>query len=140
MKHLVFYLIIGFSVSLNAQNANKNGTLVVDLTNFATDLKYVHVAIYDSESNWLKKPIIMKKELVKNGKASVIFEELPYGKYSISCFYDINGNDDLDTSFLGIPNEPLGFSNNASAKFGPPSWKNASFSLTNELKKTSIEF
>lgn len=140
MKHFLFFLIMSICFGLNAQNSKKTGTLTINLTNFDVNEKYVQVALYNSEATWLKKPLHGKKELVENGETIVVFEKLPYGKYAISCFYDINNNNDLDTSFLGLPKEPIGFSNNASAKYGPPSWKNASFTIKNEEEKTNIKF
>jgi uncharacterized protein (DUF2141 family) len=140
MKHLVFILIIAFSLGASSQSSRNIGTLNVIFTNFEENGKFLQIALYDSESNWLKTPIRGIKQLVDNGKISVTFEELPYGEYAISCFYDINNNNNLDTNFIGIPKEPYSFSNNARTTFGPPSWKKVSFSINNKLKNLSIQF
>lgn len=36
---------------------------------------------------------------------------LPDGMYAVAAYQDSNGNGQLDRSFLGIPQEPYGFSN-----------------------------
>jgi len=38
-------------------------------------------------------------------------------------------NKELTTNFIGIPKEPIGFSNNARIKFGPPSFEEAKFNV-----------
>jgi uncharacterized protein (DUF2141 family) len=42
---------------------------------------------------------------------SVEFADLPYGSYGISAFHDENQDGKLNT-FLGVPREGVGFSNN----------------------------
>ena len=55
------------------------------------------------------------------------YPNLPPGKYALSCFHDLNGNGKLDTNWMGIPNEPYGFSNNARPQFRAPKWAEAAF-------------
>ena len=62
--------------------------------------------------------------------------ELPDGTYAIGVFHDVDRNGALSKSFLGIPKEPFGFSNNVRGRFGPPSFMEASFSLTRDLAIT----
>ncbi|MFO7534417.1 MAG: MipA/OmpV family protein [Kiritimatiellia bacterium] len=54
--------------------------------------------------------------------------DLPAGEYALAVFVDENGNGRLDRNFVGIPREPLGFSNRYRAK-GPPAFSRASFRL-----------
>lgn len=49
------------------------------------------------------------------------------GLYAVKVFHDVNDNGKLDTNWMGIPNEPYGFSNDAMGTFGPPGFKEASF-------------
>ena len=46
------------------------------------------------------------------------------GTYAIAVFHDVNGNGKLDRSFIGLPNEPYGFSNDAGRR-GPPNFEAA---------------
>lgn len=66
------------------------------------------------------------RQPVQAGKSRLEFE-LPEGVYAIKLFLDLNGNQKVDTNFLGIPKEPFGFSNNAKARLGPPSFEAAAF-------------
>ncbi len=56
-------------------------------------------------------------------------KDLPPGEYAVIVFQDLNGNNELDKSFLGIPTEPVGASNNPSYRFGPPRWEDCKFQM-----------
>jgi len=71
------------------------------------------------------------------GGARFEFSGLAAGNYAVSVVYDEDGNGKLNTGFLGIPSEPVGFSNNAKATFGPPSFDKASFAFP-QSEKISI--
>lgn len=58
------------------------------------------------------------------------FKNVPSGTYAISAYMDKNGNSTLDKGSFGIPKEKYGFSNNARGQLGPPSFKAASFELS----------
>ncbi len=52
----------------------------------------------------------------------LVFTDLPAGRYAIAAFHDKDGDNKLTTNLMGIPTEAMGFSNNAKASFGPPSF------------------
>lgn len=52
-------------------------------------------------------------------------DSLPPGRYAVQVAYDKNVNGQLDRNALGIPVEPVGFSNGAVGRFGPPSFGQA---------------
>jgi uncharacterized protein (DUF2141 family) len=62
--------------------------------------------------------------------------ELPDGTYAVGVFHDVDGDEALSKNFLGIPKEPFGFSNNVRGRFGPPSFKDASISITGTMAIT----
>lgn len=73
-----------------------------------------------------------------DGRDALILREVPPGDYALSVYFDANGNDRLDRNFIGIPREPVGFSNGYRPK-GPPSYGRASFSLSdNAVARHSI--
>ena len=55
---------------------------------------------------------------------------LPHGEYAITFFVDSNGNFKMDKSFLGIPKEQYGFSNNVMGRMSAPSFDQAKFTIT----------
>ena len=56
-------------------------------------------------------------------------EKIPEGTYAVAVFQDIDRNKDLKTNFIGLPQEPIGFSNDARIRFGPPSFNDAQFKI-----------
>lgn len=49
------------------------------------------------------------------------------GNYALFVYHDANGNNDIDTGFLGIPKEGYAFSNNVRPKLSAPSFKSTHF-------------
>lgn len=100
----------------------------------------VVVALCNSDANYKnhRSPFIGKSVTIDNNTAIIEFEDLPFGEYAIKAFHDEDANNDLNTNILGIPIEDYGFSNNARGVFGPPSWENAKFELTENSKMVEI--
>ena len=64
---------------------------------------------------------------VRDTQARCDFEDIPPGTYALAVCHDENMNGRLDTNWLGIPTEGYGFSNDAKALIGAPSFSAASF-------------
>jgi uncharacterized protein (DUF2141 family) len=71
--------------------------------------------------------------MISYNKCVIVIENLKPGKYAFKFFHDENMNDKLDTSWMGIPKEGFGFSNNPSMTFGPPSFDKTIFELSESL-------
>ena len=88
------------------------------------------ISLFNSEEDFLKKSLhSQKKPIDQNGEAHFHFSGLPKGQYAVAVTYDEDSNGELNTGFLGIPTELVGFSNNVKARWGPPSFEEASFQL-----------
>jgi uncharacterized protein (DUF2141 family) len=59
----------------------------------------------------------------------VVFSNLEPGRYAAIAFHDENDNGKLDQNFLGVPNEPYGFSNDAQGFLAPPAFDAAAMAL-----------
>jgi uncharacterized protein (DUF2141 family) len=64
---------------------------------------------------------------VRKSRARCDFEDIPPGTYALAVIHDENMNGKLDTNAFGIPKEGYGFSNDAKAWLGAPSFQTASF-------------
>ncbi len=49
---------------------------------------------------------------------------VPYGKYAITVYTDVNVNGATDMNFIGVPKEPVGFGN-IHKPFGGPTFETA---------------
>ncbi len=70
------------------------------------------------------------------GSVEISLNSLPAGEYAIRVMQDLNGDGELGTNAIGMPNEPWGISNDAVGQFGPPSWADARFSLPETTRQT----
>jgi uncharacterized protein (DUF2141 family) len=64
---------------------------------------------------------------IRDTRARCDFAEIAPGRYALAVIHDENLNGKLDANWLGIPSEGYGFSNDARAALGPPSFSAASF-------------
>ena len=119
-------------------------TLIVEVNNIKKAGE-IHVAVYDNaeafEADRGEKggaaPGIVDGTIVMVEAGTSTFEyELPAGQYAVGIFHDVNLNNKMDNNFLGLPKEQYGFSNNARALFGPPSFEDAAFELTGVTKQS----
>jgi outer membrane protein len=88
--------------------------------------------LFDSANAFgdLRDPVLTRREFL-DGRGSYRIADVPPGEYALLVYYDENDNGRMDKSFIGIPREPLGFSNSDSPK-GPPSYARAAFRLERE--------
>ncbi len=108
-------------------------SLAVEVDNLHNASGQVFIALFDSKKNYPKKAKDYAIVKISEGKAKHIFSDLPVGVYAVSTFHDANSNKKLDVNSLGMPKENYGFSNNADARFGPPSFKKAALSLDRDM-------
>ncbi len=107
-------------------------TLQVTVNNIKGEKGNIMVGIFDSDENFLKKPLDGRMVKASGDSITVVFENLKPGKYAISVLHDANKNKDLDQNKLGIPKEGFGFSNNVTGAMGPPSFKRALIDLMDQ--------
>lgn len=107
--------------------------LTVQVRNISVDTGTLMVALF-TETDEFPKTFRFGQQVAAARKAAdgslrVVFADLAPGRYAISAYHDLNSNGKLDTNLVGLPTEPLGFSNNAKVSFGPPKFKDAAFDV-----------
>ena len=113
MKKILLLLLIQIvcGLSLIAQEAVTESKLTVEITNVTSKEGQIILAIYNSSENYDKR-IAFQEVKVKPEIDTVIFEtNVPDGEYLVMLVHDINNNGKLDTTFIGMPKEPVGLSN-----------------------------
>jgi len=120
---------------------NQTGSITVQLTGVEHDQGTVKLCVCRSEDEYTgkTKEFCTASTELKSRKAEWVFENMPYGKYSIKAFHDENGNSRLDKDILGIPTEQYGFSNNVRGRFGPPPFVKTAFTLSASQMTIAIE-
>jgi uncharacterized protein (DUF2141 family) len=106
--------------------------LKITITNIYPVKGELYIAVYDNADDYMDiEKIAFHKIHPVNGETElVIISGVPDGEYAVSVFQDLNGNGELDTSSIGFPREPFGFSNDAMGSFGPPKFRKAKFTVS----------
>jgi len=131
-------LLIGLLTALLAQ-AQASLTIDIALSKADAGGKLL-VAVCPSQEAYESEKGCVTKEVGAKGAASrAVFLTLPSGTYAIKVFHDVNSNGKLDTNFMGIPNEPYGFGNDARGKFGPPSFEEAAVTIGHVPVVTAVK-
>ena len=109
------------------------GILTVEISGLKDAKGNVYIAVYNSDSTWLTDATVQTKKVAISDALDGDFVrtelQLPLGEYALSIFYDKDNDGEMDTNFIGMPKEPIALSNNAVAKFGPPKYADAVFTL-----------
>ncbi|MEM9000629.1 MAG: DUF2141 domain-containing protein [Bacteroidota bacterium] len=108
---------------------------MVEVTEIPQSQGKISVAVYNSAKSFLKfdRVFVSGSSMAKKGTTAVSVD-VPEGEYAIAVFYDKNGNDQLDTNWLGIPKEKVAFSNAKMGAFGPPRFKDCAFKVQADTK------
>lgn len=91
-------------------------------------------SLFDSKKSFLKTPLISREAPISaTGGAEFVVTDVSPGVYAVTVIHDEDSSGELNTGFLGIPTEKVGMSNNPTARFGPPSFRKASFELDQSM-------
>lgn len=131
MKKLIFVFVV---LLLGGKVAFSQNTLEISVSNIKSTEGYILVSLSVDENTFMKKSFRDGKVEAVQGQVKIIFKNLPDGEYAISVFHDANGNNELDSNFMGIPKEGFGFGNNASGMFGPPSFSESLIKVSGDMK------
>lgn len=110
--------------------------LTIQVSGLAQVNGNLFIALYDSADTWLgDETVLLRKVVIEDYRSGEFVEvpiDLPAGEYAMTVFYDEDDNGELNTSFIGMPKEPIALSNNATGKFGPPKYEDAAFEVGQE--------
>jgi len=109
--------------------------IAVKVLNVPSSEGKISVALYNNEDSFLKfeEVYASASSTAKTGQTQVLLKEIPNGNYAIALFHDRNGNNKLDTNWMGIPKEKVAFSNAKMKLFGPPSFEECDFELKEDM-------
>jgi len=130
----LFVALLWLTAMAKAQNI-----LEVKIDNIKNDNGDILIGLYHDGHNFPRKTT--DGRIVKASRDGVVvsFHDLKPGPYAVSVLHDENSNKDMDQSKIGIPKEGFGFSNNAKASFGPPSFDKAKIFLHSKDTLISID-
>ena len=91
----------------------------------------VRLGLYDQASypDDKSKPVASADVKAVPGETVITLRDVPPGVYAIETYQDINSNDKMDTTWLGLPLEPYGFSRDAHPVLSKPPFSQVKFTL-----------
>jgi len=140
MRLTLVLLMAMLIFSLGYTQTEEKCNLTVTISGFENDHGDVRLALVNSEETY-KSKIPAEDRLVsgiENNTATFKIENLDYGEYAIKVFHDEDQDGELDKTFLGLPTEAYGFSNNARGTFGPPDYDEAKFVISQKEVEMTI--
>ena len=143
MKKLAKTLWMGIALA-SAATALMDRANAADLTVEVTSIRKaegnIMIAVYDQADKFLSSDGLKMgiKLPASTDGVSHTFTGLEAGTYAVSVFHDPDADGELDSNFMGIPQEPVGMSRDARGSFGPPKFKDAAFTLPAEGSKQKI--
>jgi uncharacterized protein (DUF2141 family) len=123
----LFFSGIGAAMAVYAAEEHLTGSLRVIVPGVRATHGHVHVAVCP-RAVFLKDACVYKAIVpATQGQTIATIDGMPAGTYAAQVYFDENDNDELDRSFIGIPEEGVGFSNNPSFTFRAPSFADTAF-------------
>lgn len=133
----IIIVLMIMAISFTASKSFGQETLDIKITNIKKNAGKIVVEIYNSKTGWLETPY-KKLVLSTNQAVQTASFEVPYGKYAITIYQDLNENNETDMNFIGIPKEPVGFGNNHKP-FGEPKFESALIEFKANSKPQEIK-
>ena len=114
--------------------------LAVIASGFRHSRGHAEAKLFRPGENVLGVPFRRARVVPQVGQARFQFPDLPLGDYALVVFHDENDNGKIDHNFLGLPAEPLGFSNGFSPGLfaGMPSFEKLKFAFRADGEKQRI--
>ena len=108
-----------------------SATLTIHVENVLPAGGVLRLGLYDAarypDDN--SKPIASADVPATPGETVITLHGIAPGVYAIQTFQDVNANDKMDTSWLGLPLEPFGFSQDVTPFLSKPSFDEVKFTL-----------
>ncbi len=143
MNFVKHYILLVF-INLNIFFQQGHSELKIEVMNIHNANGQILMAVYNSEETFLNEPMQYKVIGIDSTakfptSIHAVFEGLEAGQYAVSVYHDENENWDLDRNWIGIPKERFGFSNNARAKFSPPTFEECSVHILQTESSKALE-
>ena len=135
-------LILAIGIFTSCMSFGQDVYQTVMITNLDNIKGNLYIGWYNQADAFRinEKAIYREKVVVsKQKEVSVIFKNIPKGKYAIAVFLDENDNYKLDKNMFGIPKEKYGFSNNRLPALRPATFEESAFELTQQNSTIHIQ-
>ncbi|MBM3162532.1 MAG: DUF2141 domain-containing protein [Chlorobi bacterium] len=119
----------------------QSGCITVYIRNLKKPEGMLGILLFSSKNGFPDNPdraVDRRIQKITGTSHDATFENIPYGTYAISVLHDENSNGKMDKTFIGIPREGFGVSNNPKIRTGPPGFSEALFSLDRQQTDVTV--
>jgi uncharacterized protein (DUF2141 family) len=127
----LLFFIAGAFCAGPALAAGPTAALTIRVENVLPAGGILRLGLYDQGSypNDASTPTASADVPAVAGETVVRLHDIPPGVYAIQAYQDVNANDRMDTSWIGLPLEPFGFSQDATPFLSKPSFGQVKITL-----------
>jgi uncharacterized protein (DUF2141 family) len=133
-------LACGMILSAPARAQGNATTVVIRIQDVSPKGGMLRLGLYD-EARYPdddSTPVASADVKAVLGENTITLTNVPPGTYAIETFQDLNSNGKMDTSWLGFPLEPFGFSRDAQPHFSKPSFAKVKFEVVPGLNVQTL--
>jgi len=133
-RHAAGVLLCAFAIAFPADvlEALEESELTVVIANLRSGDGQIRIALWDDPETFATDDTALAEanQAARQGEVRITIQGLPPGRYAVIGYHDENGNGGFDQTWIGLPDEGLGFSNGAWIGFGAPSFEEAAVEIT----------
>ena len=129
-RNLLAAVTLAGSVVGLAAEAQQGNTINVVVSGIKDNTGSIRCGLFNSADTWPKDGKEMQgvEAPIANGQATCTFNNVAPGVYAVAYFKAVPGQTRMKTGMFGMPQDPYGFSRNATIGMGPPSFNSAAYS------------
>lgn len=148
----MLYLIFVFALfSLTAEDTGSNspepvkdsptGKIIVRIVSIENDNGVIRSHLYNNSDDFpteSDKAFMKRVGKSNNGVSIIVYDNVPYGEYAMTTHHDENNNHKMDKTWIGLPDEGWGVSNDAKATIALPAYNDAKFVVNKNQTRITI--
>ncbi len=117
----------GLAAPIAVAQGKESSTLNVAVQGVRNDHGRIRIALWSTPDAFTKAEFALVKDsaIARVGEVFFSFDGLQPGPYALASYHDEDNDVTFDRTWIGLPDEGLGFSNGAWIEFGPPSFEEA---------------
>jgi uncharacterized protein (DUF2141 family) len=127
---LAVAIVIAAGFAASTAQAQQGNTINVAVSGIKDNTGSIRCGLFNSADSFPKdgKEVQGVEVPIANGQATCTFGNVAPGTYAVAYFKAAPGQTKMRTGMFGMPQDPYGFSRNATIGMGPPSFNSAAYS------------
>jgi uncharacterized protein (DUF2141 family) len=127
---LAVAMAIAAGFAAGTANSQQGNTINVVVSGIKDNTGTIRCGLFNSADTFPKdgKEFMGAEAPIANGQATCTFNSVPPATYAVAYFKAAPGQTKMKTGMFGMPQDPYGFSRNATIGMGPPSFNSAAYS------------